>query len=589
MQVGTAFCSLAQLAKEVKSLPTELSEVYARIVQNISKGLSHSPTMALAQRALIWVRLNPVPGRFHAGDLLGVLRIDLDHAGDEWTTVTSWNSFQRQLTRLCGPFIEIVGLENAAEARPYQPVQLLHQTVKTFLDDPKQSSPLHLSPEECKERLMEDCMKYLKSALPEHPHKQHPLHPDRKATLGKRVSDILDYLEGQPLLSYILTYYPEMASHIPDCHKNMLKSIIMTPPFLGGLGLKGIRGLFHRACMRNQANALCSLFAISSLGLHPWEWYLLEPDIISGTVHAARTLASKTERINLSWYVACRDILPRPVQERRTLDQGGLRSNGSQQASVSENLAANPESSDSDVSAKLVAKSSFVSSKKPKDSTGPIGNVRGYSSTPRQMRGVNEVLCFFLRLATTTELQARDAFRGADKPHLSESIAIGRRMAMIRTTALKTGRPSGVALHGKPKPTPPEQDLKALDGLRQPCPDLTVLASCSPLVDSALSQALAKIEEVPIEDHVSPFTSVVLQQKFAGQGVVSTDYFSDLPPVLPAFLPNDSLGSTQENTDEANAEALAHGSSDVRVVPSGYDVSGWVSTQIGTSVPPGGD
>jgi len=315
MQLGSAFCTLSQLTAEIEKLSTELSEVYVTIVRSITKAPEHSSTLALAQRALLWVRSNPALGKFYAQDLLEVLAIDQDRAGGRWATVTGWSSFHKQLTRLCGPFLEIVTKENGRNCGRYDPVQLLHHTVKTFLDDPQASAPLYLSSEESAKRFESDYMRYMQKTLPEMPSLSDPLHAGATAGLDGMIHDITTYLEDRPLLSFILTFNPKMASFLPVRYKEILKTLVMLPPSVGGLGVDSVRKLFYQACKNGRANAICALFAISSRWLNTWEWYLIEPEIIKGTIQAARELSIQEELEPLYWYTSCRGILPGFVRE----------------------------------------------------------------------------------------------------------------------------------------------------------------------------------------------------------------------------------------------------------------------------------
>jgi hypothetical protein len=76
MQLSSAFCTLSQLAAEIEKPSTELSEAYITIVRNIAKTPGRSSTLALAQRALLWVRSNPALGQVLRPGSSRVLAID---------------------------------------------------------------------------------------------------------------------------------------------------------------------------------------------------------------------------------------------------------------------------------------------------------------------------------------------------------------------------------------------------------------------------------------------------------------------------------------------------------------------------------
>ena len=559
MQLGRAFCTLSELAAEIKTLSTELSSVYATIVQNIVSSRERSSTVALAQRALLWVRTNPVPGKFYVHDLIEVLAIDQHQDGDGWAAVKSWSSFNKQLTRLCGPFLEIVNDKKGWNCDPYDPVQLLHQTVKTFLDDPQASKPLYLSPEESAMRFESDCLRYIQKVLPETPCKPHPLLAPATANLDEWITDITTFLEERPLLNFILTFNPKLACRIPARYMQLLLSLLTFPAARGGLGLGSISKLFDEACSNGRTNAVCSLFAIYSSWLHPWEWFLMEPEIIGGALQAGESdpLPEMTAINELQKYIRYRGILtveehvieikPEPfsflewmgvTSGRRatpSIDDCVMVLSDTQQAIYSQNseVLASPED-------KHVAESAPTSVDLAKRSAKEKSDFRAVN------RAVNEVLSFWLHLNARKEFLGRHAFKGSSEAHLSECPAIARRMAIIRATVLESGTISVRAerrIHGRRLPFPPSNGLR-VQGL-EPTRSVANLP-LGPLFRDALS----RIEEAPREDSPPLFSDFVWKEKlrtviengsdsYEEHGDKARYYFSELPPILPSVYPRD--------------------------------------------------
>ena len=125
-------CDLEQIEKEVYRLPDRLEYLYRDIVNGLKETLDEN-SLDTSRRALIWVSVATSVRPFQLQELLDALAINRK------LKVHSWNSFRRQLQRLCGPFIEVIrsahsphGDVSTSDLRKDDEVQLLHQTVKRF-------------------------------------------------------------------------------------------------------------------------------------------------------------------------------------------------------------------------------------------------------------------------------------------------------------------------------------------------------------------------------------------------------------------------------------------------------------------------
>ncbi|KAH7009597.1 hypothetical protein EDB80DRAFT_713560 [Ilyonectria destructans] len=547
MKLGSAFCTLRQLSEEIEKLPSKLSEVYVTIVHNIAKCPNDSSTLALAQTALLWVRSNPALGKFYAQDLLEVLAIDQDQ--HRWATVTGWSSFQKQLTRLCGPFVEIVTKDNGWKCDPYDPVQLLHHTVKTFLDDPQASTLLHLSVEESEKRYQLDCVRYIQKALPEIPSPSDPLRDGAIANLDGMIHNITTHLESKPLLSFVLTFNPKMASFIPVRYKEILKTLIMLPPSAGGLGVDSIRQLFYESCKNGRVNAICALFAICSQWLNTWEWYLIEPEIIKGTLLAAKEFSMEREMDRLQSYAWCRGILSGlfPAHSRNASHMRGYQNRTGGKwppLCLSRSLGGSG--------------TQFWSSKAEADQSDlcddnchlyiDTNSVKSSECVSRRrdvVRAIDEVLAFWTQLAGSPELQTSEAFTGAEKPHLSESPAIAWRMATIRISVLDSTARSVRARFGGWGPGWGlwEPGLQVQGGLRIVTSHPDAVTGYPPFVDSPFSEGLSKIEQAPTGNESTSLASLIWLENLRSamkrdEGISSKYccYFKKLPPILPSIM-----------------------------------------------------
>jgi hypothetical protein len=153
-QAKKAIYTWQSLKNLLKELPLELRSVYQRIANelNASQNLEDKSTR---EKILGWIMTANSKGPFRLRDLLDALSIPdgldeetfPDSSEDPLVAnrpmVKSWNGFYRSLRELCGPLIEVISpgakpserFEIFEDVGPDFAVQLLHQTVKEFLDD----------------------------------------------------------------------------------------------------------------------------------------------------------------------------------------------------------------------------------------------------------------------------------------------------------------------------------------------------------------------------------------------------------------------------------------------------------------------
>lgn len=227
-------CTIKTIESELYRLPHELSKLYKKIAKDLQDNLSNSPdALVKARRALVWVSVATSIRPFQLQELLDALAIST--GGKASMKVHSWNSFNRQLQRLCGPFIEIIRPagwigDNASrnKIRKTDEVQLLHQTVKVFLEDPDAAGPFFVQFGEAQKMVEKESLEYLKYSLPNSPTEYAPL-PVRPGSAWKdNVEVIGSYLEELSLLPFVMTTYKHFRSEVPEAYQSVFANVIST-------------------------------------------------------------------------------------------------------------------------------------------------------------------------------------------------------------------------------------------------------------------------------------------------------------------------------------------------------------------------
>ena len=154
---------MSTITEELYFLPTDLQRLYQEITKDLMNFLGKTKDgLQSARRALIWVTVVTAVRPFHLYELLDAVATrptndSTRHPGDRWRfKVHSWVSFERQLTQLCDPFIEVIRPSIHAqnevprdwEIKEHDEVQLLHLTGKHFLQDRESAGPFYVSHDE---------------------------------------------------------------------------------------------------------------------------------------------------------------------------------------------------------------------------------------------------------------------------------------------------------------------------------------------------------------------------------------------------------------------------------------------------------
>lgn len=318
--------------------------------------------------------------------------------------------------------------------------------------------------------------------------------------------------------------------------------------------------------------------------MNPWEWYLIEPEIIKGTIEAARELSLEKELKRLNCYASLRGILgtswasglePASRQVTRpgtpvhwtksctqtfdlfTVQGTGARFGGADTGTTFDLLELPSTSHTSGFglvpsltgleerySEEALSRSCSRSLRKRAElkSAKPTKIIQGNLDAAR---AINEVLAFWTQLAGSPELQTGKAFRGAKEPHLSECPVIAWRMALIRahvfdsksyliTPAMPTvsGQKWGWGLH-----SPNLWEMTG--GLRARPAETEMVASYAPFRNSPFSDALSKIEEAHYREWEEKVRSAIERDSETSRqyGSEYNHFFDELPPILSIVFP----------------------------------------------------
>ena len=355
-------CDLEQIEKELYRLPVDLEKLYREIVKGLVSTLAKN-TLDTSRRALIWVSVATAVRPFQLQELLDAL------SPNRKLKVHSWNSFRRQLQRLCGPFIEVIrsadspyGDLSTSDLRKDDEVQLLHQTVKDFLEDREAAGSLYVSTSQAQCVVETESMRYFETALPDPPSDNSPLPVQAGSDWKENVRKIAAYFEERPLLPFILDVYKELLGQVPKIYRFMFENTTnpslmeMTEQQKTDLGnlehdfasLNAPMGqsaiveeYFRTACLNGWVTAIDNIFLLSSLRFSKdrmREWYYDEPAIIHGTLMAAIGCNMLKEVKRLAFWVYLRGfaLLHRRGQELRetTLTHKALQSQNEELALV---------------------------------------------------------------------------------------------------------------------------------------------------------------------------------------------------------------------------------------------------------------
>ena len=334
-----------QLWAELKGLPSDVDKLYAGIVSNLASAPHEA--VDFARRALIWVNVATAKRPFQLQELFEALRIpeidgDVDEDEDPFTHmggVDSPASFYRYIHRFCGPFIEIVkpqGIsvdgneETGSQIKWRDQIQLIHQTVKVFLETSEAAGPFRLSFEKAERHVEEESLRYLRLALPETPNLYVPLPVQTSSPWRDNVEIILTYLEEKALLSFILGAFPSFTKHVSRTYRFIFENTTNPPIVPSALPDASdsdfkinfhlprsskkqdavVEHYFKLACEAGWNTAIENLFHLASLRFETerWQWYREEVAILHGTLVIAIHHRLLPQVRKLAWYIQQRGI-----------------------------------------------------------------------------------------------------------------------------------------------------------------------------------------------------------------------------------------------------------------------------------------
>lgn len=327
-------CNLQNIEKELYALPLDLEDLYQGMVEELVNKLNlTNQGLNDARRALMWVSVATSTGPFQLHQLLDALTWNKSAPAK----VNSWSSFWRQLQRLCGPFIEILihnefpdGDTSHDIVRGTDEIQLLHQTVKDFLENKKAAGPFYIPYLEAEQTVRRDSASYLSFALPLAPYNYTPLRARKGNDWETNVSVVVSFLKQRPLLQFILKTYQDLRKSVSNAYDFMMENIASQVHPKQETSVRGDIGqhekptttftsketeqsaivemCFLTACIKGYSNAMENLLLLVQLKYakqDPRSWFVDEPAIIHGCLVAAvrHKLAREVE-----WLVLCMAI-----------------------------------------------------------------------------------------------------------------------------------------------------------------------------------------------------------------------------------------------------------------------------------------
>lgn len=236
---------LREIRNELERLPKDLQDLYHDIAKGLHDSLDTSE-LEMARRALMWTSVVTSTHRFHVTELFDALRIDskvdLETNSEIYPrrnfAIRSRTQARRKLQRLCGPFIEIIppadrtdyGLPtHTSTTERDKEVQLLHQTVKDFLEDERRAGQLYIPFQAAQRTVEEDSRIYVRIALPAKAKDYSPLPVwDFRPWTSCR-QEVIEYLEQRHLLPFILGNYPNLKDEVSGKYFFFFRRSELTP------------------------------------------------------------------------------------------------------------------------------------------------------------------------------------------------------------------------------------------------------------------------------------------------------------------------------------------------------------------------
>lgn len=215
--MGPTFYTWTEVRKVLEELPTDLTALYKRIVEDICRRLD-SQQLEIARRILMWVT---GANNWHPLRIVELREaITVRPQQEEFSIIVNvrWEDFRYRLRRYCGPFLDIIPAQSgrrAAEERAaiggnaitrFDIVQLLHRTAKDFLADPINSKDLHFRETDAQVMVIEGLHNYddmLKDYMSK-PEFKSAVKSLARGDITGFVKKLVSYIEDRALLLHIL-------------------------------------------------------------------------------------------------------------------------------------------------------------------------------------------------------------------------------------------------------------------------------------------------------------------------------------------------------------------------------------------------
>jgi len=229
-QATNAMTSIPDLEARLVSLPLRLDDLYRHILGDLKTRLS-AEEFEKARTALMIVSGSASMGRpimiRELWDALAVpkdietaIRSEQDPIKHSRALISSWNDFRRQLHRKCGPLMEFISnVEESVERSredtgPDDIVQLIHRTVKDFLESPNGSGQLHYSESHAENKVKEIAGRYASITFPAKATPYAPPMPVSGGDWHDNIAALAKYFNERYLLSFIFAILPDKKSEL---------------------------------------------------------------------------------------------------------------------------------------------------------------------------------------------------------------------------------------------------------------------------------------------------------------------------------------------------------------------------------------
>ncbi|KAK5165890.1 uncharacterized protein LTR77_008814 [Saxophila tyrrhenica] len=218
------------LRAKLYGLPSELDELYERLVEDILKSHAGNPTsIKRSQLILTWVIGTSDSRQLTLQELLEAIAIpeDLESAllsernpiAEERLRCPSWSSVRQHIYYLCGPFVEVqsqtsrqqLGSEGAfqdgAITDETDRVILLHQTARDFLSSRDRAKDLYVNLRTARAFVNEAILRYIDVVLPRQSRPWAQSWPLSRPRCWEQAPAAVDYVDQFVLLPYIWERY----------------------------------------------------------------------------------------------------------------------------------------------------------------------------------------------------------------------------------------------------------------------------------------------------------------------------------------------------------------------------------------------